>query len=109
MYRGDIWVTNNGQDAYILIGSDHLAHNRDRPPIAWGIPITAEAQPKKFTHPFVVNLTPTATSLEFPTWALIARGITPLRQSDLTTKIGALNPSASERITDAVTLLYDLD
>ena len=108
MFRGDIWVKEGANDAYVLVGSDHLGHTRDRPPIAWGIPVTAEAQPKKFTDPFVVSLTTAATGLAFPTWVLIARGITPLRQTQLTTKAGALTPKALGRVDEAIKLLYDL-
>ena len=36
------------------------------------------------------------------TWTLIARGITPLREDDLTNKVGAVNDKALTRIDDAI-------
>ena len=108
MFRGEIWVVEDNRDAYVLVGSDHLDHNRSLPPIAWGIPITAEAQPARFTEPFVLALPPTRTGLEFPTWALIARGITPIRRPRLTARIGALTPAALRRLEDAIGLLYEV-
>jgi mRNA-degrading endonuclease toxin of MazEF toxin-antitoxin module len=107
MSRGEIWVVE-ARHAYVLIGSDHIANTRSRPPVAWGIPMTAEAQPKKFTEPFVIPPSPTQTGLNFDTWILVARGIRPLRQSQLTTRLGSLTPKATNRLNDALRLLYDL-
>ncbi|MDH3570649.1 MAG: hypothetical protein OER89_10765 [Gemmatimonadota bacterium] len=105
MLRGEIWVQDD-RDAYILVASDHLSEAR--PPITWGIPLTAEAQPKKYTEPFVIALSPTQTGLTVATWALIARGITPLRQADLNTKLGKASDKALARIDNAIRILYEL-
>ncbi len=108
MLRGDIWVTHGDRDAYVLIGSDHLRHTHAAPPVLWGIPITAETQPKHFTEPFVVPLTPSATGLDLATWVLVARGITPLPHTTLQTQLAALTPKAVTRVDQAIQLLYDL-
>ena len=86
--------------------SDHLSEAC--PPITWGIPLTAQNQPKRFATPFVIALSPTQTGLGVATWALIARGITPLREDDLTNKVGAVNDKALTRIDDAIRMLYEL-
>ena len=39
MHRGEIWVKDD-RDAYVLVTSDHLSETR--PPITWGIPLTAQ-------------------------------------------------------------------
>ena len=41
MHRGEIWVKDD-RDAYVLVTSDHLSETR--PPITWGIPLTAQFQ-----------------------------------------------------------------
>ena len=74
----------------------------------WGIPLTAQTQPKKFATPFLIALSPTHTGLGVATWALIARSITPLREDDLTNKVGAVNDKALTRIDDAIRMLYEL-
>ena len=56
----------------------------------------------------VIALSPTHTGLGVATWALIARGITPLREDDLTNKVGAVNDKALTRIDDAIRMLYEL-
>ena len=107
MFRGEIW-TKGDRDAYVLIGSDRLGDARTRPPIAWAIPVTAEPQPKKFTEPFVVSLSPTQTGLTIATWVLVAHGILPLRQSELTRKMGSVDDKAMDVVDAAVRILYDL-
>lgn len=108
MLRGEIWVTDGDREAFVLLGSDHVASGGSMPPLAWGVPLTAEPQPKRFAEPFVVSLSPTQSGLDFTTWVLVARGIRPLRHQQLTSRIGALTPGATSRLNDAVRLLYDL-
>ena len=55
----------NDRDAYTLAAPDHL--NDTRPPITWGIPLTAETQPKKLAEPLVLPLSPTQTLPPKPT------------------------------------------
>lgn len=105
MPRGEIWVKQD-RDAYVLVASDHLTDTR--PPITWGIPLTAEAQPHRYTEPFVVALSPSQAGLHVATWVLIARGITPLRETDLTTRLGTVTERALTRIDDAIRMLYQL-
>ena len=106
MHRGEIWVQDD-RDAYVLVTSDHLSDAR--PPITWEIPpLTAQNQPKKFTTPFVIALSPTQTGLGVATWALIARGIIPLREDELTKQVGAVNVKALTRIDADIRMLYKL-
>ena len=102
-----ICIQENAEHHLRVIGGA-APSTRARPPITWGIPLTAQTQPKKFATPFLIALSPTHTGLGVATWPLIARGITPLREDDLTNKVGAVNDKALTRIDDAIRMLYEL-